>query len=385
MTGLNGSDPNDGSLRGDVTVGTDGNGRIVMIEADNTIGRSGGSLIQAKRIDSIVAAHITDADIDLDTLGGDQELVELFVTEGSWSGTLVAGTVTGRIQIEENLFAEIELTSEPDPASVWWIGGDFDENATVLLPAGGLKHQIIVNGNDDGGEWEGVVQVGSGGGAIVLDGSQIADGAYTNTANSLGGGSVGLATFQLHDSSCGPANNGYFFATHLVVNGTQLDCVPNEGVFLRFYGPLALSEHDLHVKVEKYIDTDWFTQSGFESSLQSGSHARRLWVRPDSGGGAWWNDLGEYRITPLSGRLKSSDVIDTPDVANFTYLVTVIDGCELMLLQNFDFNDDQTVCELDFLAWSSDPCDLNGDNVVDCDDISVMLSAVDLYETLTAE
>ena len=55
---------------------------------------------------------------------------------------------------------------------------------------------------------------------------------YTNTAESLGGGSVGLAPFDLHDESCAPANG----ETVLLE-----DADPDLEVKLRHYGPITLN------------------------------------------------------------------------------------------------------------------------------------------------
>ena len=77
--------------------------------------------------------------------------------------------------------------------------------------------------------WDAPVKIGFDGDPdqVILTGP-----GYTNTAESLGGGSVGLAPFDLHDESCAPPNGETVL---LKVADPDLE------VKLRHYGPITLN------------------------------------------------------------------------------------------------------------------------------------------------
>lgn len=39
----------------------------------------------------------------------------------------------------------------------------------------------------------------------------------------------------------------------------------------------------------------------------------------------------------------------------------------------YDLNQDETVCMQDVAAWTSSPCDFNGDNAADADDLDALM------------
>jgi hypothetical protein len=95
------------------------------------------------------------------------------------------------------------------------------------LPVGGLTSQITVNrDNLSGGTWTAPIKIGPNGNPSQV---VLSNPGYTQTAASLGGGSVGLVPFALHDESCAPANGG-----HAIVTGGSAPVVR-----LRHYGPLT--------------------------------------------------------------------------------------------------------------------------------------------------
>lgn len=98
----------------------------------------------------------------------------------------------------------------------------------IQVPVYGLGGQIIINAdNAAGGAWTAPVRVGPNGDPqqIILTNPN-----YPQTNALLGGGSVGLVPFHLHDEACIPANGQ---TAQVVPTGTPLT------VQLRHYGPIA--------------------------------------------------------------------------------------------------------------------------------------------------
>ena len=400
----------DGGLWGNVVAGSSNTlhrGRIGTIDINNTIGGRQPTLIRAKEIGSITAGHLTTVDIDLLTFSNSpQRLGSLTTNLGGWGGDVPKGDpppgtltdggflrareVTGVINILKNFRAQIEMADPQHPQDRWLIGGTFMADGKIILPDEGLTHQIIVNRNDDGGEWLGKVVVGTGVNEVELDGSAITDGEYAELASDLGGGSVGLATFRIHDSSSTPPHGGTLLRTKMIVNGLEEPmCVAEEdfdNVHIRFYGPISKEgTHDNHVIVERW-DTgldDWQPYNSFVNVILSGPINNERSLSIVHVGSLW--PFGLYRARSVTGRLVSRYVLEDPDVVPFVHEFTIADGCAPLLLQNFDFNNDDTLCAADLTAWTADPVDLNGDSVIDGDDVLLLMNAIDLYDIITSD
>jgi len=105
----------------------------------------------------------------------------------------------------------------------------------LAVSAGGLKGQVIINSGNTTGAWAGSVKVG----ATTLN--PIPE--YASTATSIGGGSVGLAPFRLHDSACVPPNTPPNPPQFLTSRFSQLPPLSGPGydydsIVLDFYGPV---------------------------------------------------------------------------------------------------------------------------------------------------
>lgn len=138
------------------------------------------------------------------------------------------------------------------------------------------------------------------------------------------------------------------------------------------------------IKVEKFLGgSSWDDVTDeFDAVVTGDPHHRIVVVSPDTN----W-ELGTYRLTGYEDggvkNLRCRDVggeLYGPEVQDFTYLVTFIDGCEEWLLGMFDMNDDDDLTyEGDIGAWTGAPVDFTGDNLADEDDLEALLTAIDQF------
>lgn len=255
----------------------------------------------------------------------------------------------------------------------------FGPNATITLPASGLQTIIKINNGSGDGDWDGTVVVGS---------NSLAVSTYTQTASSLGGGTVGLVPFDLHGSSCVPANGATLFGTGLDIGDPELGCIDIiYSLNLRMYGPVDLIGSAPHFTVKSWDGSAWQT-AAFSLNAVIASGSNDLNVQFSRSGGLAI-PLGKYLIEPIAGQVKCKGVGVSPtlgvipDVVEWDYIVEFVDGCgELGLLEIFDVNTDDQVCSQDVAAWMNSPCDFNGDNVADSEDLSQLLVAADRFANL---
>lgn len=160
------------------------------------------------------------ANIDT-TLNGGRGTIG-FLRAETFAGSLVTaqivpagGPFNGQIRVNVELAADIT------------IGQSFVQPSFMDLEPGGLTGQVIVNANNLGGAWDTSIFFGDPANPDL----ELTGPGYTETAASLGGGSVGLAPFSLHDESCDPPNGA-----------TVPNSVGNlSSVKLRHYGPITTS------------------------------------------------------------------------------------------------------------------------------------------------
>jgi len=172
-------------------------------------------------------------------------IVDRFVGSLDTYTLALAGASEALLHFDLELDADITLT-----------GPYINPNKSIEVPVGGLKTQIIINAdNDPDADWGNgaVVKVGFDGDPeqVILTGP-----GYTNTAESLGGGSVGLAPFDLHDESCAPPNG----ETVLLK-----DADPDLVVKLRHYGPITLNAN-APVTIERRLACTMNTFDGLPST-----------------------------------------------------------------------------------------------------------------------
>lgn len=218
----------------------------------------------------------------------------------------------------------------------------------IVLPVGGLTSQIIINAANAGGVWTQPVKIGPDGnpGQVAL-----VNPAYAQTAQSLGGGSVGLAPFALHGSSCDPPQNGVAAST-----GASL-ATP---VRVRHYGPVIWTPGATPLIVESRTagSADPWTDITPAFQFAQGGANREVLITPLPGQTGFAGGL-EYRIRPVRtgpGALRCERVTGSP-------LVVVDDPSN----QGYDyrFTVTQRACA----------ADLNGDGQVSAADLAILLGS----------
>ncbi len=223
----------DNAVRGITTVDAVGNifgdiraplGRIAFIRADGYIGTAASPVvIEAKHnIHNISQAQSVYADINARANGGAGTISKIIVDR-------FVGSLEARAMSTQPSGGKLSFNVELDAAITF--GESYaGANRTIEMPVGGLTTQIIFNAdNIPEAVWDAPVKIGFDGDPdqVILTGP-----GYNNTAESLGGGSVGLAPFDLHDESCVPANGDTVLLT---------DADPDLQVKLRHYGPITLN------------------------------------------------------------------------------------------------------------------------------------------------
>lgn len=219
-------------------------------------------------------------------------------------------------RIRRDLLADgvINLTSALPADRVLEIDRSTIAGSQIYLPTStGLLGQIDINRANGGGSWGGTVTVGS---------TELTVPGYTNTASSLGGGSVGHVPFGLHDESCAPVNGSVVLTAC---------CVETVGVRLRHYGPLLWTTGlPATVWRRPACTTDTFvdvTPSAGDFALEDDNPSateplRTLVVTIDI------EPNYEYKITPTSN-LKCAGVTtgEPPVVWDSDYTFTVKPAC----------------------------------------------------------
>ncbi len=199
-------------------------GRIAFIRADGDIGTAASPVvIEAKHnIHNISQAQSVYADINARVNGGAGTISKIIVDR-------FVGSLEARTMSTQPSGGKLSFNVELDAAIIF--GESYTgANRTIEVPVGGLTTQIIFNAdNIPDAVWDAPVKIGFDGDPdqVILTGP-----GYTNTAESLGGGSVGLAPFDLHDESCVPANGDTVWPR---------DTDPDLQVILRHYGPITLN------------------------------------------------------------------------------------------------------------------------------------------------
>ena len=203
------------------------NGRILLVNAVNgNIGTAAQPVdIRAKHSVYHVMGHDVYANVNCRYNGGDG---------GSWA--LVADRYFGTLECQSLIFnqynsldARYAITQQFAGRII--IGRSYNSPAQYIelppLSLGGCAGQIIINADNVlNGTWSAPIRLGPAGApaSITLNGPR-----YSLTSAQIGGGSIGLVPFRLHDQSCSP------------VNGSTVQMLPNSTpltVQLRHFGPI---------------------------------------------------------------------------------------------------------------------------------------------------
>ena len=347
-----------GSILGNLLVP---NGRIGFIRADVDIGTPGSPIrIEAMHgVQDIALAINMYADIKTRINGGSGEIRKIEVDNftGSLDAQMMGDQNNGGFLIfNESLNADITF------------GGSFTgANRRIEVPVGGLTTQIIFNADNNGWNWNSDVKIGFDGDPdqIILVGP-----GYTTTAADLGGGSVGLAPFDLHDESCAPTNG-----ETVLLRAAD----PSLTVKLRHYGPITLNAN-APVAIERRLScsADPFVLVQAIDFLYSvdPNDARSLLISGAIGADGF--EIGyEYRITPEVD-LMCDKVSGNPAVSwdSLNYNITIRQSC----LADLDSSGEVGTSDLLILFANWGPCsgcdaDLDCDGDIDTTDLLLLFSA----------
>ncbi|MBY0311319.1 MAG: hypothetical protein K2W85_04565 [Phycisphaerales bacterium] len=215
--------------------------------------------------------------------------------------------------------------------------GNFAPTASMIVPADGLKGQVIINDKLSGGSWAGTITVGS----TVLSPASSGNAQspfYRIPSSTLGGGAIGLAPFRVYDIDCEPQaladpNNPPATSGVLESAFNGLSDVP---VKVRFYGPIkrrTVSSWQQAIKVEcRDLNSTcgWMTAdmtSAFivrgpgDSGFQYGDRTITLQRNP-----SFHPKPGIYRVIPVGfdnddadfvSEVICKDVVNSSDPGNF--------------------------------------------------------------------
>ncbi len=264
--------------------------------ADNSAGK-GIDLVRGSNIYGVIVGAAADSRIGrVETTGavaspsGDRGIMSGSVqtaimtapAPGGAPPISISGDLKGNITITTDLFGPLEIAGDVLPGSVIRIGGVVETNPAVS-PA--LTGRINIAGSmhgtiDIGQTLRGPLTVGTPAGLTgrVFINNQIVNGLpgtsqwlqpvtvagvelatrpyYSNTASSIGGGSVGLVPFQLHATDCSP-----------IANEALAYCSARSEIRMRHYGPVAWNPADgdpfivERRRIGSTSEADWLDQS----------------------------------------------------------------------------------------------------------------------------
>ncbi len=334
----------------------------IQIEGDATI-----------RIGSTGEGFTGHHDVDSVAIGGDLLAAPSEMTMKSLQSLDVAGS----------FFADVEIEEPMSATALYQIGGTFDASGSLdLMGTDGLAGQIIINQANSSSSWDGDIKV---------NGASLSGDEYINTAASLGGGSVGLAPFKLHEESCDPVDSSAVFP----VSGEYLA----GGALARQYGPVTSTDLSQHAPVtikRRHVNSagSWDdvtgdpTGDGFTYSFDEQDRSLRIHNDPSSEFKLWQNY--DYEIRPVrsgSGALVCDGVTGAPLVGvddatdeGYVYAFTVATSCP----GDLDGDGQVAASDLAIVVGSWGPCpnpppaqctsDLSGDRDVGAVDLANVLS-----------
>ncbi|MFI4873026.1 MAG: hypothetical protein ACIARQ_14525 [Phycisphaerales bacterium JB061] len=312
-------------------------------------------IITAGAVRTIEADEI-HANIDLETdpsIPG--YIAGLTTREGDFSGSFRARTLTSFARNSESPCA-IKIAGDLDGEMVFTngmrneyaagpevdIGGTLTENALFFtgiiarndssIPAGeiiirsdqALEGQIIIGkGNETDFNEPAKVTVGTTSPMVITNSTK----HYTTPFADFGGGAIGVAPFNFHQTESFPNHN-----ETVTLDSDQL----LTAVAPRFFGPVFATDASLHMIVEHLAEGSqtWVDRSSefiTEAPTEDDAGSRTIVVRavaPSS------FDAGQWRLRPVEGALKSAKTIANPDVkfvseySDNTYRFNVVGGSD---------------------------------------------------------
>ena len=364
-----------GNITGNVTASK----RIAAIEAPSgDVGFAQLPLLveitSAKSIGSIEAEAVYAA-VSVTGAAADIDWIE--TTVGDFAGSLTCRKITGvnaagpyGLRVKGDLKADIDHSAVM--ATDFIIGGSFAAGADINLPAQGLTKQSIFAAGGSG-SWSSTAHINLGG--VALNGEPY----YTNPATGtggVGGGSAGLATFDIHHESCTPVEgaSALGFGPHYTCQGEEDCCARFKKAYVRMYGPITQTQSPaVTVKYRPAGSSSSFTAVSWGVVTAVSSTDPRTLEVSRAYNAAWEpGDNYEYLIEP-NGSLKSAEVDGTPSVVPFQYKFTLTSDCgseQGFTGGGFDMNNDGRMTSADLVAWVASPRDLTADGNVNSADLA---------------
>jgi hypothetical protein len=253
---------------------------------------------------------LTDFDADVDITC--EALGETKVPFGDSTG-LDEATLSGFIHVtgSAGFTGQVRNRGVFDATMIIDYGMTGSNTQIVLTEDDGLAGQVVINNADDGGTWGSEVRVDIGS-------AELEDG-YSETADELGGGAIGVAPFELHDEACDP------------LNGSSIDAYALDGwLTLDFYGPVMWEDTPVTIERRVFGQMAWTdVTSSFTYTLKNDGKNRTLQISGPND--PLLTACADYRITPTAD-LKC-DLYDNgspPQVDSFLYeLEVTLEGvCE---------------------------------------------------------
>jgi hypothetical protein len=288
-----------GSLLADVTC-REGEITTILVNGDIGTTLSSPKIWSAKDIISVSGDDVYADIFPGAYVGfGTNRTLDQLVTTGDLGG--VARTLGfNTMSIGGSLVGELALKgANPFPSGkTITIGHSLASTGEITVATGSdLGGQVIINKNDSGGTWASggeVIANPSGSSPITLTAP-----AYATLSSTLGGGAVGLASYQIHDADCVPAN------------GSTGEPPLDNTLRVRWYGPLQWTTGDpVTVYYRLNPGHSWTDITGDFDFEINPANPRELIVTPMTLGDY---DYVQYMVIPTSN-LKCAGVTGAPAV-----------------------------------------------------------------------
>ncbi len=304
----------------------------------------------------------------------------------------IGGSLINQIFMRD--FGSFKVRGDTLAGSQIWKHGPLQPNQTISIgnshfgqiiidEPNGLAGQIIFNANAGGASGWGV------GGLVALaqahgDPRLFTQREYQRNTAPIGGGAIGVAPFNVRGRESLPQPFAVVNRTpHRVWPGAAGD---RETVVMTFDGPVT-SQTDQVLMIERASSATSCPPGEpcipefkpvtdvFDVLVAPPNHPREVWISPKSrfaggvgtfGGGQWI-----YRVTPRTDEfttiLKSAQTNTVAPVSQFSYS---------FIVDSFDITQDRRLTPDDAVAWITAPADVDGDDAVDGNDLSTLITAI---------
>ncbi len=244
-----------------------------------------------------------------------------------------SGDFRGEVRCRMTDFDDIEvdrwIRAYGDFEGTVYIGGSFADKEAYdseieTLQSAGFKGRLIINALNESGVWTAPVNIGPTGNQISLSGNNYnPSGNYPNSAQSLGGGTIGKVPFYLHRTDCLPQHNQ-------VWDPNDSENPVSNKVCMRHYGPVTWDTNNGNpYKVERRkagSSNSWVEQTCFTCEMDEDNDTI-VWVKTNSVS-AFQRGF-EYQVSrrtfnnggTTENVLRCDLPTGTPQVANFDPLI----------------------------------------------------------------